>query len=62
MYARGLDGDRLVALFLNELGSDWHVYFGLKFWPDQDFGRQFTAANSVTFLVYAALVECSSLW
>jgi hypothetical protein len=37
MYARGLDGERLVALVLNELGSDWHVFHGLKLWQDQDF-------------------------
>jgi hypothetical protein len=35
MYARGLDGERLVALVLNELGSDWHVFHGLKLWQDQ---------------------------
>ena len=36
MYARGLDGERLVALVLDELGSDWHVFHGLKLWQDQD--------------------------
>ena len=36
-YARGLDGERLVSSILDELGSEWHVFYGLQLWQDQDF-------------------------
>ena len=37
MYERGLDGERLVGLVLEEIGSDRHVFHGLTLWQDQDF-------------------------
>jgi hypothetical protein len=47
MYARGLDGERLVALVLDELGSDSHVLHGLKLWQDQDFDHALVGPRAI---------------
>ena len=50
MHARGLDGERVVALVLTELWSDWHVFHGLKLWQDQDFDHVLVGPRGIFYM------------